>query len=272
MAKVDIFMPFYVGDYLKDTNRLSAAEHGAYLMLMLDYWQNGPIPDDERILFRLSRMSADEWVESREVLLAYFKRKDGRLFHSRIDRELKAAKERKERYSELSKVGVSARKSRSTVNGTVDGEVDSTVNGEVHRRGNASPSPSPSSLSSSSTSSQDKSARKSLGFECKNSNILHKPEMAVKVVLTEYDDFVRFDVTSIACAITGEKTGPGMGFFSKQLKILSSKVGDDLACEEFREMLFRYWSEIKSGEAPDSVGAGLTERVKALIKSAGVKP
>ena len=109
MAKVDIFMPFYVGDYLKDTNRLSAAEHGAYLMLMLDYWQNGPIPDDERILFRLSRMSASEWVESREVILAYFKRKDGKLFHSRIDRELQAAIERKEHFSERGKAGAAAK-------------------------------------------------------------------------------------------------------------------------------------------------------------------
>jgi len=136
--KVDIFMPFYVGDYLKDTNRLSAAEHGAYLMLMLDYWQNGPIPDDERILFRLSRMSAQEWADSKVVLLGYFKRRDGKLIHSRIDRELHAARARSARYSELSKVGVLARKSRSTVNRTVDGTVNGEVDGKVHRGGNPS--------------------------------------------------------------------------------------------------------------------------------------
>jgi len=268
MEKVDIFMPFYVGDYLKDTNRLSASEHGAYLMLMLDYWQNGPIPDNDRILFRLSRMSEQEWLESKDVLLGYFKRRDGKLVHSRIDRELSAARARSARYSKLSESGVEARKSRSTVNRTVDSEVNGTVNSKVHRGGN----PSHSHSHSYSPSFQDKSAG-SLGLNgSKNSNILHKPEMCGKAKLTEYADFCRFDVTSIACEISGEKTGPGMGFFSKQLKAMASKLGDEPACDAFRDMLFRYWSEIKSGEAPESIGAGLTERVKALIKSSGVKP
>lgn len=182
MAKVDIFMPFYVGDYLKDTNRLSAAEHGAYLMLMLDYWQNGPIPDDERILFRLSRMSASEWAESREVLLAYFKRRDGKLFHSRIDRELSAAKSRSDRYSKLSEVGVSARKAKAAVNGTVDGE----VNGKVHRGGNPSHSHSHShsyseSYSKSHSEVEEESIYRLRMDELKNNPTIETAVAAIRV-------------------------------------------------------------------------------------------
>jgi hypothetical protein len=103
----------------------------------------------------------------------------------------------------------------------------------------------------------------------KNNLILHRPEQAVKVPLEGYIDFCRADVTSIACTITGEYTGPGIGFFSKQLKTLAGRIGDAEACDIFREMLFRYWSELKSGELMDNIGAGLSNRVKLLVGVAG---
>jgi uncharacterized protein YdaU (DUF1376 family) len=81
-------MPLYIADYLKDTGHLSAAEHGAYLMLIMHYWSNGGVPTDERKLARIARMTPEEWAESRDTIAEFF----GEGWkHGRIDNELAEA-------------------------------------------------------------------------------------------------------------------------------------------------------------------------------------
>ena len=84
------WMPLHITDYLADTGHLNAAEHGAYLMLIMHYWQNGSLPADERLLARLARMSKSEWDESRDVLAMLF---GPNWTHKRIDAELAKADE-----------------------------------------------------------------------------------------------------------------------------------------------------------------------------------
>jgi uncharacterized protein YdaU (DUF1376 family) len=57
MSKSDTWMPFFVGDYLSATGRLTTEQHGAYLLILLDYWKNGPPPNDDGVLAALARMS-----------------------------------------------------------------------------------------------------------------------------------------------------------------------------------------------------------------------
>jgi len=99
----------------------------------------------------------------------------------------------------------------------------------------------------------------SMGF---NNSIIHKSENSSKIKLKEYKDFCKNDITSIFCEICGEKTGAGVGFLSKRLKELSIKVGDAQACAMFRNILFTFWSELKSGEEPTSRTAALIARIK----------
>lgn len=69
----DIWMPLYVGDYLADTVRLTLEEHGAYMLLRLDYWKNGAPPDDDEVLSRIVRAPADVWARVRPAVARLFK-------------------------------------------------------------------------------------------------------------------------------------------------------------------------------------------------------
>lgn len=80
-------MPLYIGDYLADTARLTTAQHGAYLLLIMDYWRNGPPPDDDAVLAQITRMSAAEWRKSRPVLENFFKIFENKWVHDRIEKE-----------------------------------------------------------------------------------------------------------------------------------------------------------------------------------------
>ena len=110
-------MPLYVADYLADTGHLSAAEHGAYLLLIMHYWQNGGLPNEDRRLARIARMSAAEWDDARETLFDMF---EDCWRHHRIDAELAAAAGIMESRSKAgsagaaSKWGGNARSTRAT--------------------------------------------------------------------------------------------------------------------------------------------------------------
>ncbi|MHA6684476.1 YdaU family protein [Mesorhizobium sp. A556] len=82
------WMPLHIDDYLADTGHLTGAEHGAYLLMIMHYWQNGKMPENERLIARLARMDSAQWEESREVLAMLF---GPNWTHKRIDAELTKA-------------------------------------------------------------------------------------------------------------------------------------------------------------------------------------
>ena len=84
-------MPLYVGDYLGDTGHLSQGQHGAYLLLLMHYWQKGSLPKSPEARYCIagatdeqSRCNADA------VMREFFPKGKNR----RLDFELQNAAER----------------------------------------------------------------------------------------------------------------------------------------------------------------------------------
>lgn len=84
------WMPLHIADYLADTGHLTATEHGAYLLLIMHYWQNGHLPENERVIARIAKLTPEQWEESRDMLAMLF---GPGWKHKRIDAELSKADE-----------------------------------------------------------------------------------------------------------------------------------------------------------------------------------
>jgi len=89
MTSHPIWMPLYIADYLQDTRHLTAQQHGAYLLLIMEYWTKGRLPDDDASMRRIASLTRGQWHRQKGTLAALFLQPGWR--HERIDRELKKA-------------------------------------------------------------------------------------------------------------------------------------------------------------------------------------
>lgn len=100
------WMPLYVADYLRDTTHLGTAEHGAYCLLIMAYWVNGGLPDDDRQLARIVRCSDRQWRSMRPLIEPMFQKG---WKHKRIDEELENARAKAEKRATAGRAGGEAK-------------------------------------------------------------------------------------------------------------------------------------------------------------------
>ena len=113
MSKADSWMPFYVGDYLSATTRLTTEQHGAYFLLLLDYWKNGPPPNDDAVLAQIVRLSPAAWRKAKPAIMGFFAVEDGKLTQKRVDKEISKATAIAEERSKAGKEGAARRWQRN---------------------------------------------------------------------------------------------------------------------------------------------------------------
>ena len=90
-----IYYRRYVGDYLRDTSRLSILEHGAYTLL-LDYYyaEERPISTDSDEVYRMVRaLMPEERQAIDKVLATFFVRQSDGYRHKRVDHEIQVSQQ-----------------------------------------------------------------------------------------------------------------------------------------------------------------------------------
>lgn len=117
-AKPDTWMPLVIGDYKKDTGRLTRDLHGGYLLLIMEYWTTGPLADDDAELAAIVLASPREWKAIRPKLERFFTIVDGHWRHKRIDAELDRWTKKKEIYAARAAAGGRAKAAKSTASST----------------------------------------------------------------------------------------------------------------------------------------------------------
>lgn len=153
-AKTDVWMPLYVADYLADTSRLTTLQHGAYMLLIMDYWRNGSLPDDDFVLAQVTRMQGDAWSTARSVLVRFFSIENGVWVHKRIEEEIKKARVNSQKAHDRAVKAAAARWEKENALSNAS----SIASALLEECPSPSPSPSPSPIPTSTpSSSQGKS-------------------------------------------------------------------------------------------------------------------
>lgn len=104
------YMNFFIGDYLADTWTLDTIEHGAYCLLIFNYWKQGkPLENDAKTLAKMTRLSVRKWKNIAPKIVQFFEEKDGFLVHPRIEKELQKARGKSNQAAEAAKARWSGR-------------------------------------------------------------------------------------------------------------------------------------------------------------------
>lgn len=83
------YQEIYWADYLADTAHLTTEEHGAYLLLMGNYWQRGRALDNANgRLANVVRLTSERWAIVQQTLSEFFTVENDIWSHGRIEFDL----------------------------------------------------------------------------------------------------------------------------------------------------------------------------------------
>lgn len=113
---VSIWMPIYIGDILAMTTRLTTEQVGGLYLLMMDYWKNGAIPNDVKIIGAITGLSFAKTkpfvktitnigifsIENDELISAYLDDKKSQATDNKNSKSEKAQKAAQARWNKAS--------------------------------------------------------------------------------------------------------------------------------------------------------------------------
>jgi len=108
------YMQLYTSDYLADTAHLTTEEHGAYLLLLMNYWQRAkPLDNSNGRLAHVARLSAERWAAVEPVLAEFFKIEGTTWIQARIERDLDKIRTKSSKLSANGSIGASKRQANA---------------------------------------------------------------------------------------------------------------------------------------------------------------
>lgn len=108
------FMQLYVSDFIGDTLALSTEQVGAYLLALMAMWNaGGELPDDDRKLARITRLSVKKWLAARPDIEPFFTVSGGTWRSERLTKELQKARSKSESRAYAGAKGVEAKALKS---------------------------------------------------------------------------------------------------------------------------------------------------------------
>lgn len=89
-------LPLYTDAFIADTGHLSAAQTGAYMMLLMVAWRTPQccLPDDDARLARWARVDARTWAKMKSVVMEFWTLTDGQWTQKRLTKERDRARNR----------------------------------------------------------------------------------------------------------------------------------------------------------------------------------
>lgn len=127
------YVQFHIGDWISDTDTLTASERGIYIDLVMRYYKNeGPLSDD--LCKRIARAYANaEQEDMHYVLQNFFTYHAGAWHHKRCDEEIEKAlsvstKRKRAAEARWSKKEANAKQEQCTCNANADANAMLTIN------------------------------------------------------------------------------------------------------------------------------------------------
>jgi uncharacterized protein YdaU (DUF1376 family) len=106
MSRINIWFPFYVGDYRAETQGLSHEERGLFVDLLCAYChRQAPLPDDDKILSKLVGVSLPKWKKARTVIAPIFTISKGVWNLPRLDAQIARGLEIREKRRQAGHIG-----------------------------------------------------------------------------------------------------------------------------------------------------------------------
>lgn len=145
--KTDLWMPIFIGDYLKDTRHLTTEEHGVYFLILMEIWNKGGWVE-KKYCPKISLLSQKTFSKRWENLKQFFIEKDGFISQKRALKEIQKSQTIKEIRTKIGKLGGRPKTNRLTKrkpneNQKVNqNETKTKPNSKPNQNQNITPSPS----------------------------------------------------------------------------------------------------------------------------------